>query len=77
MNKFTRRELAALSVSAVVLAPSVLAEPAQAPEEPPPLPANAADELKASEAQIRETADQLDKFALPMATEPVTVFKAY
>jgi hypothetical protein len=71
MNKFTRRELAAaLSASAVVLAQPALAQP-----EAPPLPANAAEELKASQAQIREAADQLDKFSLPMSTEPATVFK--
>ncbi|HTW65020.1 MAG TPA: hypothetical protein VME17_10410 [Bryobacteraceae bacterium] len=66
MNRFTRRELAVtLSASAVLLA-----QP-----ETPPIPANPAAELQASEAQLRDTAAQLDQFPLPMATEPVTIFK--
>jgi len=70
MNKFTRRELAAVvSTSAVLLA--------QPP--PPPLPATPPsspdDELKAVRVQLRETADQLDKFPLPMSTEPATTFR--
>lgn len=77
MNRFTRRELAALSVSAVVLTQSTAAQPAQAQPETPPLPSNAAEELKAAETQIRDLAEQLAQFPLPMATEPVTVFKAY
>jgi hypothetical protein len=39
------------------------------------LPANADEELKASRAQLRDNADQLDKFPLPMSTEPATTFK--
>ena len=69
MNKFTRRELAAaLSTSAVLLA-------RRKRPLPQPLPANPDDELKASRAQLRDNADQLDKFPLPMATEPATTFK--
>jgi hypothetical protein len=68
MSKFTRRELgAALSTSAVLLA--------QAQPSPQALPANAADELQASRAQLRENAGLLDQFPLPMATEPATAFK--
>jgi hypothetical protein len=70
MSKFTRRELAAaLSTSAVLLARP------QAPTAPPALPANAADELQASRAQLHDNADQLAKFPLPMAAEPATTFK--
>ncbi|MGP0074180.1 MAG: hypothetical protein ACLPWF_19885 [Bryobacteraceae bacterium] len=61
MSKFTRRELAAaLSTSAVLLG--------QVP--PPP-----GDELKTSRDQLRDSADQLDKFPLPMTAEPATIFK--
>jgi hypothetical protein len=70
MNRFTRRELAAtLATSAVVLA-----RPQTQPDAPP-LPANPDEELKASRAQLRDNADQLDKFPLPMSTEPATIFK--
>jgi hypothetical protein len=70
MNKFTRRELAAgLSASAVLLARP------QAQPNTQPLPANPVEELTASRAQLREGADQLDKFPLPMSTEPATTFR--
>jgi hypothetical protein len=70
MSKFTRRELtAALSTSAVLLARP------QAPAPAPVLPANAAEELTAARAQLRDYADQLDKFALHMDAEPATTFK--
>jgi hypothetical protein len=70
MSKFTRRELAAaLSTSAVLLARP------QAPTPAPALPANAAEELTAARAQLRDYADQLDKFPLPMDYEPATAFK--
>jgi hypothetical protein len=75
MTKFTRRELAAaLSMSAVLLAP-LQAQP-QVQAQAPALAANPDDELKASRAQLRDNADQLDKFPLPMAAEPATIFKA-
>ncbi|HMD50050.1 MAG TPA: hypothetical protein VKG79_13165 [Bryobacteraceae bacterium] len=67
MTKFTRRELAAVVSTSAVL----LAQP-----QAQPLPENPGDELKAVRAQLRETADQLDKFPLPMSTEPATTFKA-
>jgi hypothetical protein len=70
MSKFTRRELAAaLSTSAVLLARP------QAPTPPPAIPANPDEELKAARAQLRDNADQLDKFTLPMETEPATKFR--
>ena len=74
MSKFTRRELAAaLSTSAVLLArPQVQPQP-QASAASPPL--NPDDVLKAARAQLRDNADQLDKFPLPMAAEPATIFK--
>jgi hypothetical protein len=66
MSKLTRRQLtAALSTSAVLLASPQVAAP----------PANPDDELKASRTQLRDNADQLDKFPLPMATEPATTFR--
>jgi hypothetical protein len=74
MNKFTRRELAAgLSASAVLLA-----RPQAQPNPQPtaqPLPANPDEELKASRAQLENNAGQLDKFPLPMSTEPATTFR--
>ena len=70
MSKFTRRELAAaLSTSAVFLARPQAQTPPQA------LPVNADEDLKASRVQLRDSADQLDKFPLPMAAEPATTFK--
>ncbi len=71
MNKFTRRELAAVVSTSAVL----LARP-QAQPQPQPLPSNPDDELKAVRAQLRDAAEQLDKFPLPMSTEPATTFKA-
>jgi len=74
MSKFTRRELAAaLSTSAVLLARPQVQPPAQASPASPP--ASPDDELKAVRAQLRDNADQLDKFPLPMAAEPATIFK--
>lgn len=35
----------------------------------------AVDELKTASAQLRENADQLDKFPLPLTVEPATTFK--
>jgi hypothetical protein len=70
MSKFTRRELAAaVSTSAVLLARP------QAPTPAPALPANAGEELAAWRAQLRDNADQFDRFSLPMDTEPATTFK--
>jgi hypothetical protein len=69
MSKFTRRELGAtLATSAVLLA--------RPQAQPDALPANPAEELTASRAQLRDGADQIDKFPLPMSTEPATTFKA-
>jgi hypothetical protein len=74
MNKFSRRELAAgLSASAVLLARPQPQPPGQSQTEA--LPANPDEELKASRSQLRDTADQLDKFPLPMSTEPATTFR--
>jgi len=74
MSKFTRRELAATLATSTVL----LARPQIQPNAQPPaqaLPANPDEELTASRAQLRDGADQLDKFPLPMSTEPATTFK--
>ena len=70
MSKFTRRELAAALGTSTVL----LARP-QAQPDAQPLPANPDEELKAVRAQLRDGADQLDKFPLPMSTEPATTFR--
>ena len=64
--KITRRKLAA------ALAPAALL--AQAPQ--PPIPSNPDEELAATRAQNQRTSQALDKFAVPMAVEPATVFKA-
>jgi hypothetical protein len=70
MSKFTRRELAAaLSTSAVLLVGP------QARPQAPPVPGSSDDELKAARAQLRDNADQLDKFPLAMSAEPATTFK--
>ena len=67
-TKFTRRQLAAaLSASTVLLA--------QAPG-PRPLPSNPEEELKAVKDSIQQNFEQLDKFDLPMFTEPAAHFKA-
>jgi hypothetical protein len=71
--KFTRREIAtALSASAV------LAAQAPAPQNPAQNPEvqNPEAELKAARDSIRQNADQLAKFPLPMSTEPAVRFKA-
>jgi len=75
MSKFTRRELAvALSTSAVLLGRPQ--DKAPSPANPAVSPAsNPGDELKAARDQLRDIADQLDKFPLPMAAEPATIFK--
>jgi hypothetical protein len=74
MSKFTRRELAAaLSTSAVLLARPQDQPKGQTP--PQALSANPDEELKAARVQLRDNADQLDKFPLPMAVEPATTFK--
>jgi hypothetical protein len=74
MSKFTRRELAAaLSTSTLLLARPQAQPAAPAPPATPPVTPD--DELKASRAQLRDNADQLDKFPLPMSTHPATIFK--
>jgi hypothetical protein len=81
MSKFTRRELAAaLSTSAILLGQPPASQPTNTPASSPAspdasLPSSPDDELKAARAQLRDNAGQLDKFALPMATEPATTFK--
>jgi hypothetical protein len=67
MSTFTRRELAAaLSTSAILLA---------RPQSQPSVPATPTEEMAASQAQLRDNADQLDKFPLPMFTHPATIFR--
>jgi hypothetical protein len=65
--KITRREIAlALSGSTALLA--------QTPN--PPAPQSPEDELGAARNLIRQNAEQLAKFPLPMSTEPAVHFKA-
>ncbi|HYL75193.1 MAG TPA: hypothetical protein VEU96_13365 [Bryobacteraceae bacterium] len=65
-KKFTRREVAvAITTSAALLA-----------QTPSPLPQNGDEELKAVRDQLAQSAQQLAKFDLPMATEPAAHFKA-
>ncbi len=71
-GKLTRRQLAAaVSASAVLLAQPATAQPPAAP-----LPQNPDEELKAARDQNRQSAEQLAKFSLPMATEPAVHFQA-
>jgi len=67
-RRFTRREIAAAVASSAVLA-------AQSPN-PPPLPQNADEELKAARDMIRQNLEQIAKFPLLMTTEPAVHFKA-
>jgi hypothetical protein len=65
--KMTRRRL-----GAAVLAPAAML--AQAPA--PPIPATPEQERAAVKEQNRRNAETLDKFKLPMSTEPAFLFKA-
>lgn len=67
-SKISRRQLA-VAVSASSLA--LLGQQA-----PPPLPQNPDEELKAARDQIRQNEELLDKFPLPMSTEPAVHFIA-
>jgi hypothetical protein len=69
MSKFTRRELAVLSTSTVLLAR------AEAQTQPQAQPANPDDDLKSWQAQLRANAAALDAFPLAMATHPATNFR--
>lgn len=64
--KLTRRQIAAGLPAAALLA--------QAPA--PPLPQNADEELKAARDAVRQNAALLDKFAVPVSTEPAVHFRA-
>ena len=64
--KITRRQL-----GAALLAPAALA--AQAP---PAVPSTPEEELAATREQNRRNSEALDKFPVPMATEPAFQFKA-
>ena len=73
-TKFTRREIAtALSASAALLGQTP-APPL--PQTPPPAPRLSPDEeLQAARDSIRQNAEQLAKFPLPMSAEPAAHFK--
>ena len=64
--KITRRQLAKAA-----LAPAALAA-----QTPPPIPANAQEELAAIREQNKQNAQALDKVSVPMALEPAFQFKA-
>ena len=66
-SNMTRRQLAAVALSAPVL----VAQP-----QAPPLPQNPDDELKAAREQNRQIGEALAKFPLPITTEPAAHFKA-
>ena len=66
MSNLTRRELAAALSTGTLAAPGILLG------QPQPAPA---DEMTAVRTQLHDNADQLDKFPLPMAAEPATIFK--
>ena len=66
--KITRREMAAALAPAGMLA--------QNPQTPPPIPANAAEELAATRALNQRNSAALEKFSLEMAVEPAFQFKA-
>ena len=66
--KITRRELAAAA-----LVPAALAAQTQ---NPPPIPANPADELAAARAQNQRSSAALEKFPIAMSAEPAFQFKA-
>jgi hypothetical protein len=63
--KITRRRL-----GAAVLAPAALLA-----QTPPPLPTSPEEELAAVRDQNRRNSEALDKFQVPMATEPAFLFK--
>lgn len=67
--KVTRRQLGAALAGAGTLL-------AQAPVQPPALPKNPEEEVAAARDRNRATGAQLDKFDLPMQTEPAVHFKA-
>jgi hypothetical protein len=66
MNRITRRKLAVALSAGALSAPAVLLAQEQRPAD---------EEMQAWRTQLRENADQLDKFPLPMAVEPATIFK--
>jgi hypothetical protein len=64
--RITRRALAAaVSASAALLA-----------QQPPPLPQNPEEELKAVRDQMQQASQALAKFDVPISTEPAVHFKA-
>ena len=66
-GQFTRRQVATALASVTALA-------AQVPSPPPPQ--SPADELQLARDVLHRYLDQLAKFPLPMAVEPVVHFKA-
>jgi hypothetical protein len=68
--KITRRKLAL-----AVIAPAALMAQPQT-QAPPPIPANAEEELAAIREQNRRNAQALDEAKIPMVTEPAFTFKA-
>ncbi len=66
-NKLTRRQAAiALSGSVALVAQTPSA----------PIPQNPDEELKAAKESLQHAQEQLDKFNLPMSTEPAVHFRA-
>jgi hypothetical protein len=69
-QKITRRALGLFAAGTVAAAAQ------NPPTEPPPLPANATEELTAARAAAHTAAEQIARVKLPMATEPAAHFKA-
>ena len=70
MLKLTRRQAAAaLSASIAALGQ------AQPPASTPRQPENPGEELQAAMSLVRDNAEQLAKFPLPISTEPAVHFK--
>jgi len=65
--KLTRREVAATLLTAAAASGQSLN---------PPLAQNAAEELEAAKAGLRQYIEQLARFPLAMSTEPAVHFKA-
>jgi hypothetical protein len=58
------------------LAGAMLGSAAAFAQQPAPIPRNADEELAAAREQLRRSSEALQKYKVPMATEPAFTFKA-